>query len=385
MTKKGWKMHMAGLATRLEARIEALNVRLVRGETPQRNVVILPYRGFGNDSRIYLKGRVLRNPRLRPVRQTDRVWNNVLRTYRRLNSVEIPQTPLQVRYGTEVEEIATDEEGYFQVYLENRSEQPQNGWVEIDLKLMNETADGEPICAKGFALIPPPSAKFGVISDIDDTVVVSHARQLLRMAYTVLLREARARIPFEGVGAFYRALHAGATGTEENPIFYVSSGPWNLYDLLLDFLEINKIPVGPVLLQDYGLDQDKLLYSSHSVHKLEQIRRILEMYPEMPFVLIGDSGQHDPEIYRKVLEETPNRIKAIYIRNVTDSAREKEIAKLAAEAHQHGGELLLVRDSMAAAIHAESIGLIAKSSLAEIAGEVEADKSVEPLAVEEPK
>jgi phosphatidate phosphatase APP1 len=101
----------------------------------------------------------------------------------------------------------------------------------------------------------------------------------------------------------------------------------------------------------------------------------METYPDLPFVLIGDSGQHDPEIYRKVLEEVPSRIKAIYIRDVTGDARDAEVLKLAEEARKHGGELLLVKNTAEAAKHAVEKGLISAASLPEIAGEKRQDEA----------
>jgi phosphatidate phosphatase APP1 len=176
-------------------------------------------------------------------------------------------------------------------------------------------------------------------------------------------------------------LQRGTNEGEFNPIFYVSSGPWNLYDLLVEFMQLNQIPLGPILLQDYGLAEKQIISASHRDHKLAQIRKLLETYPDLPFILIGDSGQHDPEIYRKVLEEVPARIKAIYIRDVAEETRDAEVRKLAEEARQHGGELLLVQNSLEAAKHAVEKGFISAAALPEISGEKIED---ETNAVTEP-
>ena len=147
------------------------------------------------------------------------------------------------------------------------------------------------VTAVAHVLVPSPDAAFGVISDIDDTIVHTNATSLLGMARSII-RNAASRLPFEGVADLYRALHV-----ERNPIFYVSSSPWNLYELLHDFMEINGIPHGPMFLQDWGIDESTLILASHTEHKLAQIQTLVDYYPELKFVLIGDSGQHDPEIY----------------------------------------------------------------------------------------
>jgi phosphatidate phosphatase APP1 len=106
---------------------------------------------------------------------------------------------------------------------------------------------------------PPPSAQFGVISDIDDTVIRTDATRLLRMLKRTLLENARTRLPFEGVAEFYSGLHARRTVRALNPVFYVSSSPWNLYAVLTDFLEHQGIPLGPLMLRDWGISERGVL------------------------------------------------------------------------------------------------------------------------------
>src|SRR5690606_438380 len=105
----------------------------------------------------------------------------------------------------------------------------------------------------------------------------------------VLFGNVHTRIPFAGVGAFYRALHTG--GGRMNPLFYVSSSPWNLYDVLSEFLHLHEIPAGPMELRDWGLAGDEILPVGHRAHKRVAIDHILARYPELPFILVGDSGQ----------------------------------------------------------------------------------------------
>src|SRR5690606_668440 len=92
-----------------------------------------------------------------------------------------------------------------------------------------------------------------------------------------------------------------------HPIFYLSSSPWNLYHLFDDFMEGHDVPVGPILLRDYGFSDEKLFKSSHESHKTLHILQILDAFPDLPFVLVGDSGQRDPEIYQQIVQERPDR------------------------------------------------------------------------------
>ena len=146
---------------------------------------------------------------------------------------------------------------------------------------------------------------FGVISDLDDTVIQSRITSFLQAVRTVMLGNARTRLPFPGVAAFYQALERGGDGARTNPIFYVSSSPWNIHDVIADFMDIQRIPVGPIHLRDWDVGLNAL--SSHRLkrHKEPIIREILDLYPTLPFILIGDDSQKDPEIYRAIIDAYP--------------------------------------------------------------------------------
>jgi phosphatidate phosphatase APP1 len=224
--------------------------------------------------------------------------------------------------------------------------------------------------------IPTAEAKFGIISDIDDTVMQTHATQLLQMARTVFLGNARTRLPFPGVAAFYRALQAGTAEIPYNPLFYVSSSPWNLYDLLLEFFILQDIPLAPLFLRDWGISRSELLPTGHKGHKLTIIQQLLDFYPSLPFILIGDSGQEDPEIYHHIIQQNPKRILATYIRNVlTDPERDASIAALAQEAADAGSALILDKDTHIMAQHAAANGWIAAEALPEIEAAKEKDEA----------
>ncbi|MDI9548347.1 MAG: DUF2183 domain-containing protein [Chloroflexota bacterium] len=360
---------MTHLLYRLETRIDNLRARLrVRLGIKPGAAVIVPYRGFGDARRQTLSGRVLtyrRTPVLSDARDETTLWENLVAAYRRFETDELPGALVQATYGALVAETVTDEEGYF--HFELQPEQLTDSgaiWHSVDLvHTAPHGAAYAPARAAGQVLIPPPSSGFGVISDIDDTILQSGAIRPVELLRNTLLRSARQRLPFAGVAEFYQALAAGQSGRAGNPIFYVSSSPWNLYDLLVDFMEINDIPAGPLLLRDIGIETDRFITSSHHDHKSAQIARILDAYPNLDFVLLGDSGQHDPEIYAQMVSAYPRRIRAVYIRHVASPARGAAIEDLARRVQAEGVDLLLADDSAAAAQHAAQIGLIAPSAL----------------------
>jgi phosphatidate phosphatase APP1 len=346
-----------------------------------RPIYIQPYRWYGSATELALRGRVLRENGLRTADDDDTWWDNLLNSYRRFNSNEVPYAKLMTAVAGEMVRFSADDEGYFDLSLP--ASPASSGWQTVTVLLdSDDAAQPEPISADVPILVPAPSAQFGVISDIDDTVVRSFANEWLKVARVTFLHNARLRLPFPGVAAFYRALQQGTADGVTNPIFYVSSSPWNLYDLLSDFMAHQQIPAGPLCLRDVGIDNDKFISSGHHEHKWEQITGILDTYPHMRFILIGDSGQEDPEIYEEVVRHYPDRIAAIYIRDVSLEARQAEVRALAAALRPQQVEMRLVADSLTAARHAAASGFIRAEALDGISAETATDEAA-PDAIEQ--
>jgi phosphatidate phosphatase APP1 len=382
-----WRNILIQLASSAEGRLDRLKRALDErwGDEP---TCIVAYQGYGTSDCLMLKGRVLEDRGIQPADVTDSVWRNLRNMYRRFDSDEIPGARLLARFGTAEQTVAADDEGFFEVRLAPDAPLPQGRlWHTVELTLLEPQPAGKGhLRAAGRVLVPPPTSQFGVISDIDDTVIRTDATSMVRMFRATFLENARTRLPFPGVAALYRALQSGADGATLNPLFYVSSSPWNMYDMLEEFLAIQRIPAGPLLLRDWGFSprgpQSPL---RHREHKIETIRRILDTYPALPFLLIGDSGQEDPEIYREVVQLYPNRILAIYIRNVSRRARRiSAIQALANEIAAAGSTLVLTDDTLTAAHHAAKQGWIAPQELEAILRASAADqgtaKSAEPAA-----
>lgn len=366
-----WQRRIAPLVRAVEKRFDALKYRMYYALGGPGPIRIQPYRGYGTRRELHLTGRVLEDRGITPASEMDSWWENLVNMYKRLQSREVPHARLLAHFQDVEREVTADDEGMFKLRIE--PSQPVDGhdmWHSVDLELIEPLSDRQrgPVQATGSVLVPPPDVPFGVISDIDDTVIQSDVGNFLRMVSTVLLSNARTRLPLPGVAAFYRALHAGPDGQAGSPMFYVSNGLWNLYDLLEDFFRLNRIPGGPVLLlRNWGVYRDELLPTRQRNHKLGLIRPILEMYPELPFILIGDSSEADPEIYHSVVRRYGNRILAVYIRNVSrDPERSEAIHALAGEVLDAGSELVLADDSLSMARHSARNGWILKESLREI-------------------
>jgi phosphatidate phosphatase APP1 len=373
---------LAQAGFRLDNRIDLLRERLRQrlGYT-YSPLQLVPYRTYGTAQEFFLAGRALENRGDMEPQDDDSLWDNLLAMYRRFASDEVGGVQVRAELAGISARATTDPEGYFQMTL--RLPTPvveQSGWLKVPLTVENAVDYGQKLTqVEADVLIPPAHARFGIISDIDDTVVVTYAPNFVKMARMVFLNNARTRLPFPGVAAFYQALirgHNDSEGDNEgNPLFFVSSSAWNLYDLLVDFMALNEIPPAPLLLTDYGANRSGFLFAGHSTHKLEQIGRILRTYPSLPFLLIGDSGQRDPEIYQQVVAHYPGRILAIYIRDVSQPRRSAQVKRIQESLGASAVDMLLEADTLPAARHAADNGYIDPAALSAIDVEAVIDQA----------
>ena len=209
--------------------------------------MIQAYRGYSNGSIVRLRGRVMQDNGISQSAERDTFWQNLLNTYRRFATDEVPYAVIEAQFGEHTTQVTADEEGFFdlQWQLEDAdiSQMGHFDNILINLRLVDAPRQSKienTVYASSQVVLPPPNAEYGVISDLDDTVIKSDVANLLKLAKNTFLRNAHTRLPFSGVAAFYRALEKG-TGNTHNPFFYVSSSPWNLCDLLTDFLELKQI------------------------------------------------------------------------------------------------------------------------------------------------
>lgn len=378
-----WKSKLQNLVEEIDDFSDGLRVRLRNIGDIDEALTIVPYIGYGTADRVILSGRVLEDKGAINSNSENSRWENLRNLYRHFATDEIGGARVRARFQAIEQEVVTDKEGYFNLEL-NAGEihESESLFHEIELELVEPLLEnGEPARSVGRVMIPPRRANLGIISDLDDTVIVTNVTDRLKMFLTVALLNEHTRMPFKGVAAFYKALQKGVSGADGNPIFYVSSSPWNLYAPLTEFLRIHNIPLGALFLKDFG-NHTLLSSGDHRSHKLNNIEKILDTYPHLPFVLIGDSGEQDPEIYREVVKKYPQRIRVIYIRSInTKNERLAAIDKLIEEIAETGCQLVLASDTVFAAVHAAGEKLISIDALPLIREEKREDE-VAPSANE---
>lgn len=344
----------------VEQGFEKLRAAIMHGRGYIKNVQLISYPGYGNNDLISFEGRVLKDRGITEAKLDDNIFKNIERMYKRFGSIELPNVSVTATFGQETQNTITDEEGYYKFEFPFRSSiDKRQLWHPISLKL----SEGQDFDASqtGWVQVPLPQTAFGVISDIDDTILQTGASNLLKSIVTTFTKNKYTRLPFPGVDLLYSGLQKGKASFPINPIFYLSNSAWNLFDFLEDFMELNNIPKGSILLRDWGLDNEKMIVDDD--HKLNSITKLLNTYPKLPFILIGDSGEKDPEYYQKIVQQFGKQIHAIYIRDVTNEPRDTEVRNIVKEVEAMGVPMFLMKDSIMAAEHAEAMGWIDKETV----------------------
>ena len=360
------------LTAMVEEMVDGLLYRFHRFFGTQAPRQVVAYRGHADGEYLHIHGRVLATKARGGPLDDDGWWDNLVNTYRRLNSHEVPGVEVCLFYQDQQLAVITDEEGYYQARIARggRADCENLEWLPV------RAVAGDVQAEHGIMSIPR-DADYGIVSDMDDTVIHTGVISILLTVKLTFLENAKTRKPLEGIAALYQAFQKGRGYVLRNPIFYVSSSPWNLYDLLVDFLSLNEIPAGPLLLRDLGVDRLKFIQEKGHGHKQEKTLRLMDQFPYLPFILIGDSGQEDPSIYAEIAQLRPGRVKAIYIRDVDpdlDSKLDAAVHRAIEKAASAGVPMILAKDSRAISSHAEEIGLIPPSAIPEIRAEVAADK-----------
>ncbi|USQ80230.1 DUF2183 domain-containing protein [Ornithinimicrobium faecis] len=239
------------------------------------------------------------------VEQAAGALQHAVRGWRNFITAPAQNVPVTVTLG-EAELTATvDRGGYLDIELDGHDLEP--GWHDAVIRSGNGDTVRVPV------RILSPQTTVGVVSDIDDTVMVTHLPRLMIAMWNTFFRDELAREPVTGMAPLLRSLVAEGPDT---PVFYLSTGAWNTAPTLTRFLRRHKYPEGPLLLTDWGATNTGWFRSGQE-HKITELHRLLRDFPDIRWVLIGDDGQHDPMIYGDFTRQHPDAVEAVLIRQLT--------------------------------------------------------------------
>ena len=293
---KGRKKHH--FLARLEDRWHRWRQR--RARRRGRVATIIPFDGYGAPGWVRVLARVvLAKPDAPASERAAKV-----RSWRSFLSVPSDDRELVVRVGEQVRTIPIGRGGVVDAHVQ---EHLTPGWHAVHLSVTGS----EPISTRVF--IVDPAERFGLVSDIDDTVMVTALPRPLLAAWNTFIVDEHARRPVDGMAVLYDRVHRQH---QDAPIIYLSTGAWNVAPTLRRFLSRNLYPAGPLLLTDWGPTPDRFFRNGRE-HKRSQLRRLAGEFPEVRWLLVGDDGQHDEEIYAEFAREHPRNVAAVCIRQLS--------------------------------------------------------------------
>lgn len=307
---------------RVGADMEEMATRTLKGAKRKsgrlRPMIIQPYRGFIADGVANVRARVMEQPVFDIAPEGLRIDATLAANLLRWVVLDMPGVEVTLSLAGQTVTAVSDADGFVIAKVPVGDLKP--GWHTVELS----AKEGERrVTAQARLILPDPASQIAVISDLDDTVLRTGMTEGLKAVQRTLLRDAHGRKPVPGMPSLYRGLARGLGGRPESAFFYVSSGPWNLYDMHLQFLGVRGFPRGPLFMTDWrpGRTADGATGpGGHGAHKRARIRRILDAYPELTFVLVGDSGERDAEIYSEFLKSDGDRIRVALIREVSPLA-----------------------------------------------------------------
>lgn len=266
-----------------------------RGLTP----TAVTYTGYGSTSWVRVLGRVLYTHPDREDEATSRT-----RGWRSFTSIPVVSSTATVEIAGRQYEVVADRGGVIDAVI---SAELPPGWQTIRMSAQGS----DPVTSDVY--IVDPATRIGVISDIDDTVMVTALPRPFVAAWNTFVLDEHARTPVPGMAVLLDRLSRIQGGS---PVIYLSTGAWNVAPTLRRFLSRHLYPAGALLLTDWGPTHDRIFRSGRA-HKQENLRRLAAEFPDIKWILVGDDGQHDEELYSDFASELPENVSAVAIRQLS--------------------------------------------------------------------
>ncbi len=280
---------------------------------------IVGYRGIANRDRVIISGHAFEKHKVRDVHPHHGKRRNLKQTIRRFRARPLKTTAIDVMINGTTKRVYTNNKGFFTCEIKHTLEQP--GWYPYELywKRNDKRFESEYYLSDDH--------ETGVISDIDDTLLVSHSTSLIRKMALMLFRNAHTRKTIPFIKNWHSYIKDLNDTSHPKDFYYVSNSEWNLYDFLVDFFAINDLPKGVFFLQNLKKGLKDLISTGkvNDRHKQKSIEFLLGFYPDKKFILVGDNGQKDMEIYHEIITKFHSRIKGVMIRKLAYIRNEKLI------------------------------------------------------------
>ena len=280
------------------------------------------YRGYMNDKELIISGHIFKSWAPSQYSIEKRAIKHAFSILKMFTIKPMSNETVTLQFQNELVSTKTMNDGYFNFRIPF-NKPLESGWypctISCDYGKFNIISTSE--------ILKPHTGRYGIISDIDDTFLVSHSSNIFKKLYIMLTQNIDKRRIFDDVPAHYQALsRAGQKDKSSfNSFFYVSSSEWNLYSFIVAIANKYKLPKAVIKLKKIktGLGDFFFTGGGNHDHKFQKIKEIISFYPELNYVLLGDDSQRDPFLYERICKVFPKNIAVIYIRQTSENPKEK--------------------------------------------------------------
>lgn len=314
------------------------------------------YRGYANEQELIVMGHVFNSNKVKDYDFKKNNFKNAKAIINLFQTKTKANADVYLKYKNTTIHTKTLDDGHFKFCIPIDAT-VGFGWIDYEVSIVHNNE----IIVEKASYIRPIQGSLGIISDIDDTFLVSHTANPLKKLYVLLFRNVNNRKIYENVVSHYQALSSAGRNNkkEQNAFFYVSSSEWNLYTFIIRFTEIHELPRAVLLLKDIKTSLKDFFITgrgSHN-HKFEKIKHILEFYPNLKYVLLGDDSQDDPYLYEAICKIFPVNVKAVYIRQ-TGKSKLKKVKATLSNLEELNVEVCYFKNSSEAIAHSKKIEII---------------------------
>lgn len=321
-----------------------------------KSVSVKVYHGYGHEHNLVVYGHVFKHKAKSQQVYSNNIFVNIVHLLKLFILKPYAFVEVRLQFFGQTIYNKTEGDGFFKFEWKAEQNVPA-GWHDVKVEAIGE--DGIVLNAGEGKVYVPHITQYAFISDVDDTVMISHSATIGRRLRELFIKNPHTRKTFPAAASHYQQLALSHTEAQQpNPFFYVSSSEWNLYDYLIETFRFNQLPEGAFLLNTLKRWQD-LVKTGKTGHegKLLRVMRILDAFPNQKFIFFGDNSQHDPQIYSSIVEKYPKNIEAVYIRNIRPE-KGAETSALLKKVEDNGVRACLFNNSEEAIKHSKFIGLI---------------------------
>ena len=313
------------------------------------------YRGYVNEQELVVFGHLFKSLAPDRYRMDRRGIRHAVSVFQMFRIKPLENIEIRLKFKSKEVVTKTLDDGYFRFNLPF-NEKLDSGWHTYEV---SAEFSGYGIVETG-EILKPYDSKLGIITDIDDTFLISHSNNFFKKLYVLLLKNINKRKIFDDVVEHYQYLSLAGQedGQTSNSFFYVSSSEWNLYGFIHEFAVMHQLPKAVIKLKKIktGISDFLLTGRGSHDHKFEKVKDIISFYPNLEYVLLGDDSQKDPDIYERICKIFPENIKAVYIRQTT-SRKKKSVIELLKNLESLHVSTCYFRDSERAISHSKALGI----------------------------